>query len=294
MKKFYYVSFLIAIILFPLRLWAIDEYYDEQGRLIKRVLPNGGYDEYAYNENGEKTAETRYSCRNGSCSVSQSYQFQYVYDEQGRQKYEDKYWCQGDECRISSRGETIYDENGIKRAVEYSDCAYDPYRLYERMTFDEQGNAVSYVYDDPEVDWKMTDSWGDYDEYGNPRERSYSERSDMDGDGIYEMDEAEYTRMEYEYENGHIKTKKTYRCTDETCSSYYDSGIIEEYEYDEYGNLISRKIGSRVDTYSWANPAWKEPAEPASQRANRKRIYTVEKAERVSKPTGNTFRLRYK
>ncbi|MBR2299144.1 MAG: hypothetical protein IJ870_01045 [Alphaproteobacteria bacterium] len=98
------------------------------------------------------------------------------------------------------------------------------------------------------------------------------------------------------YKNGSRVGGNTYSFefyTDGRVKKYYEgSKLAATFTYDEHGNMILN--GNQTYTYLPAEKDDSSAQQGDSVTKLPKRIYTIDEAERVSKPTGNTFRLRYK
>ncbi|MBR6409561.1 MAG: hypothetical protein IKS23_04930 [Alphaproteobacteria bacterium] len=260
--------------------------YDDQGHVTSRThYVNGSAysrDEYIYDAKGNKISETWY---NAQSSISSGipdavFEYTYEYDSQGNISSQTKYSKTTD--RMDSI--TYYDSNGnvlerISSAIDTSNGGRVYVYQSEEFTYDEHNNQISY----DKYNHKGEKEWGWNREY------TYDDKGNISFQTTcFDEDFCEYVESIHDDKGNLI--------------SYYlwdDEGTVEDvaYTYDDYGNLIAECWYGDTDnctTWYWVDPNWKANKAHRDWLARRKLIYTVEEAEKLSKPTGNKFRIRYK
>ena len=188
-------------------------------------------------------------------------------------------------CMLSfnAKAETIYyyDDNGRLIRSEYDTSSSHDYYYDENgylirrdhtpvnLTFNEQGQIVERRY-------------GTSDEYYI---YTYNDNGRIDTSTYYSDGNFSY-RREYSYdENGKQTGYTQYNAAGNVTGTY-------TYQFDEYGN-ITGAYKNGVLQYSNHYTDNYLAKQKAAQRP-KKRIYTVDEATKLSKPTGNTFKIRYK
>lgn len=188
-----------------------------------------------------------------------------------------------------------YNDDGQSIRSTYDDGHYNEY------SYDENGN-VSHrnVYGSDGTLWSSLDTSLTFNDQGQMIESKYVGGDEWytytynpDGtkasDKYYYAGEFSYQR-EYQYdakgnESGYIR--------------HNADGSVDTYTYerDKYGNIVNTYKGDTLaqtrqytDTYLQKQAA----AQKAARDARRKRIYTIEEAEKASKKTGNRVMIRYR
>ena len=231
-------------------------YYDENNLLIKTV--NGDVvNTYTRDENGLVTLREYYKGEENIANNIPSYYYLYNYDENGNVLKYTQYNSSNDSYRLEYVHE--FDENGrMITNTAYNRNHVVAYR--QEYTYDENGRKLS-----------MT-------RY-NGEDNVLSEHPIA----------AEQTKYVYD-NNGRLVKTIYYEGEDNILNQMPTSETLYAYDYDRYGNVTAEyQNGILMNSYIYHPDYLKKQWEK-----NHKRIYTVEEAERVSKPTGNTFKLRYK
>ncbi|MBR2299167.1 MAG: hypothetical protein IJ870_01165 [Alphaproteobacteria bacterium] len=195
--------------------------------------------------------------------------------------------------------QTLTFDNGQYQVVEYYDDGtrkseknYDKDGvLQSEVSFDEHGNDIYFTSNDGQY----SEFSHEYDKQGNLLKTTFS-RYDQDGKLISEGEESCDSWLVKQIGFGMM---------DRNCVSIKDIGYDADgnvmwgryWEFDEYGNPLqemqyqnNQPVAQRAHVY--ANPNWKAALKALHRKI--RRSYTLEEAAAASKPTGNTFRLRYK
>ncbi len=261
--------------------------YDENGRLIKEESASKVYT-YTYND--QNLLVSSHLELLGSNPMYAYRDYVYEYDEFNNLIKTTT--IQDNGISYSTISSYTYDEDGNKLNKKDSSG-----NIIETYTYDNQGHMIGthtsttdYTYDTDGnlIRYDMDDGSTStttytYDEHGNLLTENW-----IYNDG---QDVATHTYENIYDEHGNlIKQINTY---DSTING--QGTTVKEYDYDEYGNKIAYYInGRQMDTYSYTDPNWKANKAHRDWLARRKLIYTVAEAEKLSKPTGNKFRIRYK
>ena len=285
--------------------------YDNRGNVV-RINSSDSYSsesswseyQYSYDQYGNKTSESYLTSGGYSNSTEYSYTYapngtvleQYV-DGTLRHTYNEQGNLTGDYLLISSGDNLLdyryeYDDQG-RLTAKYSLMYYswNPDLVGEYLQaayeYDDNGNIISKYSGSSGTTWFWTGGYKSnfngtiyvYDENGRVIE-AYS-RNIVRQDGVDQSDERTLKNT-YEYDQyGNLISKKD-----------GEGNVLESheysYEYDEYGNLVAirNSDGSLVQVRNYNDPMWKI--------RKGKKIYTVEEATLLSKETGNKFRIRYK
>ncbi len=218
--------------------------YDENGNLIKYVLPSGYWEEYEYDASGLMTKQTRY-VTDGSVWWWDDFE----YDTYGNvSKVIESMDYDSEIITFETLYENTYDTNGwlIVADARYSCTEYE---------YDSDGNLVSTFYHSTENSQDDFALISEYDSYGELiRETQYWSYVLSD----YNLEDLDYIH-EFVYErdlNGNI-IKVTQYDTDgsvgewfEYTYTYSSSGEIlsrQISEYDEDGTLISIEYQTRIN-----------------------------------------------
>ncbi|MBR2299327.1 MAG: hypothetical protein IJ870_01975 [Alphaproteobacteria bacterium] len=276
------------------------KYYNEKGELETEWDPYGSYTrDYYYTHNADGSIATR----RDSMSAEE---WTYTYNTDGTLAYE---------TSENKKKVYTYNGNGILQMTEF----YDNKILFGRDNYDSNGIYISA--EDHED--RATDANGnithDYisfigDPYGGgiglgDIYYTYYANNQKESEEInlYTVDGAENG---YEYREWNKNGQLTYEAVDIYENGEYAGWTVKDIEYDENGNLIKEtfnqyddagdKISETISKYDSLGyrTVYQDGKKIGMFDKNgnpyQRRIYTVEEATRLSKPTGNTFRLRYK
>ena len=309
----------------------VYQQYDENGRLVQEQ--GGNHSDiytYEYDDNGNITAETHYPCYSSGCSTVPSYQYRNEY-QNGNLVSTTQYRCNGSTTCTSAQYQKRFEYDAAGNQTTYT-WYTDSNQIHnnipqgqERYTYDANGNLLTKVtysgVDNINNNVPYSGFAYEYDQDGNEISMKHY------GSGTNYLNNTPGYQHRYEYQNGQKVLDAEYYCSGSVCSSLqteiryaYDekgnmiselkyicrpqcqsspySSKIYTYDYDEYGNIINKyENGNLIETRTYANPGYQQNlASNSSGGSGRqyKRIYTVEEAEKVSKPTGNKIMLRYK
>ena len=290
-----------------------------------------GKTEYVYDSNGNKISQTYYAPYNGS--LTPVYKSEYTYDDHNNPTsqsfYEGvsaiaqntpsttttSYTYDSNGNMISKQGgsgywnnyEYTYDSNGNQTsAIGYHDSEQS---VKHEWTYDENGrqtSSITYYYDN----YIQSEGWVEkqtfeYDQNGNlinrkdyisyngvPSDTPSGQTTyayDQNGNKI--LEDNGFSKYEWGYdEHGNQIWADFYNSPTAVNSGTPSSHTEYSYDYDKYGNITAVYRngvlqGSKHYDSAYLNKQWL---------GKRKLIYTVEEATKLSKPTGNTFKLRYK
>ena len=297
---------------------------DDAGHVVEMVegYPMGNewfmINKTTYDAAGHATSTIQYQGENDYNNNTPMFKSTYTYDTAGNRISSTNYSgadnIASDNPTPSGQYLFTYDANGNQTSYIYYKNADDiasntPWQL-NRYTYDENGNLTSWTQYEgadniasgaPISQYRYT-----YDENGNRiiETEYYSPKRIADNTPTYQR------LMTYD-ENGNRTSGTLLDCFHKTCESIpvpdLSSPIVCAYGYISgcVGDTVTLSDGSSVlmqggDILRYISQTSTDGSttlyneDGTIKGFKNKRIYTVEDAERVSKPTGNTIKLRYK
>ncbi len=234
-------------------------YYDQNGRLIKEVVGELGYQnviEYTYDENGNLIKEEfKTNGFMGTASVTE-----YTYDENGN-LIKKEYAHSDRNGETTEIHEYTYDKNGNLIKEEYESISSgeeDKYTLVSDFTYDKNGNLtkkISVNSEDDETVYECT-----YDKSGNLVKECTQYSNGMDSTFEYTYDKngnlikvvSDYYNRESVHEYSYDKNGNM---IEEVTTTYDENGEIRKHTYDKNGNLIKTVVsdleGETILTYKY-------------------------------------------
>ena len=236
-----------------------------------------------YEADGSTIKKYAYESLDVGGIFKESYLANYSYDEYDQRIYDETYYDEDGHIIANAEYRNTYDAEGNLIGDSYIKTDLNGTELYRNGYYEDDSieNGAYYL----------------YEEYENGM-LSYRESY------INENGESTYDTYEY-FENGMI-TERDFNYWDE--NDRHD--VYQYYTYDENGNLIeeSEEVWGNDENGDWVMRSSKgkmyEHHDDGSVTVydqdgkfigfKNKRIYTIEEATKLSKPTGNKFTLRYK
>ena len=301
--------------------WAeiYNYYYDENGRLVREEnIDDSGVkweNVYTYDDDGKLSYITWLN--NGEVDGKEVY----TYDESGRQSTYTTYMSGEDVANNTPSEKSVYtyDENGVRTELFYDIAGWSSEEPWNKIitSYDSNGNMISEtMYNGDEAIASGVFNWTGvytYDENGAQTSMKWYYSTEAK-----ENDRPDYMQIYINDDHGSMISWEEYVGYEsiENGIPSHSPNWPYRYEYDEYGNIIAMYYHNGGEyvlgfTSYWANPNWKANSQNSSNNGNGesdttqtsnasnmarrgKLIYTVEEATRVSKKTGNTFKIRYK
>jgi RHS repeat-associated protein len=204
--------------------------YDEAGNVTSITDPNGNTTHFQYNALNQLTQTTS--------AAPFSYQTKYSYDKNGNlTKIERQQDPEATSWQVTEYEYNLLDQLTKIKQLLNQDTVLTTQFQYDAngnrtKLIDAQGNSTTYVYDERDLFWKVTDALGNVTEYT------------YDGNGnLKEIKDANNNITIYQYDN-----------FDRLIKTIYPDSSYEEYTYDANSNLLTKRTRKGdIITYAYDN-----------------------------------------